>query len=211
MLNIAENLRALRKGKDLTQEAVAEILNDSPQSISKWERGDTLPDIALLPTLANFYKVTVDALIGMDKINGQQTRNAVFTSAHNHLRNGDIDTAVGVYSEALKTHPNDEGIMSDLAMSLALGDDPDKLTKAVALCERVLSNGQDEKVHHTTRAALCFIYLKANEKDKAIEVARKLPHVRESRENIHAQLEKKPTTDEINSYLKFIAIGEMDE
>ena len=211
MLYIAENLRTLRKTKDFTQEEVAEILNVSPQSVSKWERGDTLPDITLLPALANLYKITVDTLIGMDKINDQQTRNTVFATAHNHLRNGDIDTAVDLYSEALKTYPNDEGIMSDLAMSLALGDDPDKLSKAVALCERVLSNGQGEKVHHTTRAALCFIYMKANEKDKAIEAARKLPHVRESRENILAQLEKKPTIDEINSYLKFIAIGEMDE
>ena len=84
MLYIAENLRALRKGKDFTQEEVAEILNVSPQSVSKWERGDTLPDITLLPALANLYKVTVDALIGMDKINDQQTRNAVFTAAHNH-------------------------------------------------------------------------------------------------------------------------------
>jgi len=211
MLYIAENLRALRKGKDLTQEDAAEMLNVSPQSVSKWERGDTLPDITLLPALANLYKVTIDALVGMDKINDQQTRNAVFTSAHNHLRNGERDAAVDVYSEALSTFPNDEGIMSDLAMSLALGDDPDKLSKAIVLCERVLSNGQVGKVHHTTRAALCFIYMKANEKDKAIEAAQKLPHVRESRESILVQLEKKPTSDEINSYLKFIAIGEMDE
>ena len=42
MLYIAENLRALSKGKDLTQEDVAEIFNVSPQSVSKWERGDTL-------------------------------------------------------------------------------------------------------------------------------------------------------------------------
>jgi len=211
MLFIAENLRILRKGKDLTQEEVAEKLSVSPQSVSKWERGDTLPDITLLPALANLYKVTVDALIGMDKINDRQTRNAVFTSAHNHLRSGDIDTAIEVFSKALITFPDDEGIMSDLAMSLALDDSPDKLSQAITLCERVLSNGQGEKVHHTTRAALCFIYMKAGEKDKAISAARKLPHIRESRELVLAQLEKEPVVDDINSYLKFIAIGETDE
>ena len=90
MLYIAENLRTLRKTKDLTQEEVSEILNVSPQSVSKWERGDTLPDITLLPALSNLYKVSVDSLIGMDKINDQQTRNAVFTAAHNYMRSGDI-------------------------------------------------------------------------------------------------------------------------
>jgi len=211
MLFINENLRNLRKGKGITQEEAAEMLGVSPQSVSKWERGDTMPDITLLPALSNLYEVTVDALIGMDKINNLQTRNAMFTTAHNHLRNGNIGTAVQNLSEALRTFPNDEGIMSSLAIALAIEGDPDKLSQAVSLCERVLINHQGEMVHHTTRAALCFIYMKVNEKEKAIEAARKLPHLRESRESVLAQLDKEPTNDEIDSYLKFIAIGETDE
>ncbi|MDR0905446.1 MAG: helix-turn-helix domain-containing protein [Oscillospiraceae bacterium] len=211
MLYLAENLKSLRKGKDLTQEEISEILGVSPQSVSKWERGETFPDITLLPALANLYKVSVDALIGMDKINDWQTRTAIFTTAHKHWRNGDINSAIDVFSDALKTFPNDEGIMSDLAMALALCDDTDKLSQAVALCERVLSGSQGDKVHHTTRAALCFIYLKVSERDKAIAAARKLPHLRESREMILTQMEKDLSADEINSYLKFIAIGENDE
>ncbi|MDR3121010.1 MAG: helix-turn-helix domain-containing protein, partial [Clostridiales bacterium] len=171
MLFIAENLKTLRKGKDLTQEEAAEILGVSSQSVSKWERGDTLPDITLLPALANLYKVSVDMLIGMDKINDRQTRAAVFTNAHNYWRNGDINTAIEVFSEALKTFPNDEGIMSDLAMALALRYDQAKLSKAFSLCEGVLSYNQGDKVNHTTRAALCFIYMKVGEKEKAIAVA----------------------------------------
>ena len=211
MLYIAENLKALRKGKDLTQEEVAEMLGVSPQSVSKWERGDNLPDITLLPAIANLYKISVDTLIGMDKINDRQTRNNVFTTAHNHIRSGDITTAAQVYSEALKTFPNDEGILSNLAMTLALSDDPNKLSQAVALCERVLRGAGGENVHHTTRAALCFIHLKAGEKEKSIAIAQKLPHLRESREIVTAQLEKDPTADELNAFIKFIAIGESDE
>ena len=136
MLFIAENLKALRKRKDLTQEEVAEMLNVSPQSVSKWERGDTLPDITLLPALANLYKVTVETLIGMEKINDRQTRNTVFTTTHNHWRNGDITATI----EALKTFPNDEGIMSDMAMALALDGDRVILSRAVSLssaCYRI--------------------------------------------------------------------------
>ena len=211
MLYIAENLKTLRKGKGLTQEEVGEMLGVSPQSVSKWERGDTMPDITLLPALANLYKISVDTLIGMDKINDRETKNSAFTTAHNHLRNGDIKAAVDTYTETLKMFPNDEGIMSDLAMALALDDDSAKLPQAVSLCERVLSGNQGGKIHHTTRAALCFIYMKAGEKEKAIAVANKLPHIRESRESILEQLEKELDADEINSYLKFVAIGESDQ
>jgi transcriptional regulator with XRE-family HTH domain len=210
MLFIAENLKSLRKGKDLTQEEVAEMLSVSPQSVSKWERGETLPDITLLPSLANFYKVTVDSLIGMEKINDRQTRNTVFTTAHNHLRNGDINAAVDVYSAALKIFPNDEGIMSDLAMAFALTDEPANLSQAVSLCERVLSYNQGSKIHHTTRAALCFIYYKLGEKDKAMDIAGNLPHTRESREKVRAELSRDPYIGDINAYLRFIAIGEDD-
>jgi transcriptional regulator with XRE-family HTH domain len=211
MLYIAENLRTLRKEKDLTQEEVAEILNVSPQSVSKWERSDTLPDITLLPALANLYKVSIDTLIGMDKINDRQTMNAIFTAAHKHMRSGDIDAAIDVYSEALKTFPNDEGIMSDLAMALALGNDPKRLSYAVTLCERVLSDNQGNKVHHTTRAALCFIYLKAGDREKAISIALRLPHIRESREMVLAEIGKCLDTEAIDTCLKFIGFGECDE
>jgi transcriptional regulator with XRE-family HTH domain len=207
MMFLAENLKLFRKNSGMTQEDVAEVLNVSPQSVSKWERGDTSPDIALLPALANLYKTSVDALIGMDKINDMQVRNAVFAKEHEHLRSGNYVAAAAVLTEALKTHPNDEGLMSELAMNLALDGDPEKLAQAVSLCERVLSGHQSEKVHHTTRAALGFIYLKTGRKDQAVGVAKNLPHVRESRETILAEFQKEPSMEEIDAYLRFIALG----
>ena len=208
MLYIAENLKTLRKQKGLTQEAAAEMLGVSPQSVSKWERGDTLPDITLLPALANLYKTSTDALLGMDKINSETARDAVFVTGHQHLREGNAATAVKAYADALQIFPNDAGIMSDLAMALALTDDEVTLPQAIALCDRVLAGAQNGKAHHTTRAALCFMYQKAGEGEKAAATARQLPHIRESRETVLAQLDIEPTTDEVDVYLKILAVGE---
>ena len=211
MLYIAENLKALRKGKEWTQEEMAEMIGVSPQSVSKWERGDTFPDITLLPALANLYKVSVDSIIGMDKINEAESRNTVFTTAREHWRNGDLNSAVNIFNEALKTFPNDKGIMSDLAMLLALEGGTENLDRAITLCERVLSGNSGEKVHHTTRAALCFIYYKAGLKEEAMNTAKNLPHSRESREKVRAELKGEPRTVDIDAYLRFIAIGEESE
>jgi hypothetical protein len=116
-----------------------------------------------------------------------------------------------VLEDALKTFPNDESLMSELALALSFNSSLDKLKQSVKPCERVLSGNPTEKVRHTTRAALCFIYLKMGDKDKAITAARNLPHVRESREEILARLEKEMTQSEIDSYLRYIALGEKDE
>ena len=54
-LLIGENIKRLRRERNLTQEEMAAHLGISFQSISKWERGDGYPDIAMLPPLANYF------------------------------------------------------------------------------------------------------------------------------------------------------------
>lgn len=211
MLYIGENLKSLRKNTNLTQDEVAEMLGVSPQSVSKWERGDTYPDITLLPSIANIFKTSVDALIGMDRICDAEARNAIFKKEHALLQQGDHRAASEVLEEALKTFPNDESFMSELALALSFESDTDKLERAITLCQRVLSGNPSEKVRHTTRASMCFLYMKIGDKEKAITSAQNLPHMRESREAVLAQIEKNTTKTEIDRYLKFIALGEENE
>lgn len=211
MLYLAENLKSHRNSMKFTQEEIAEMLCVSPQSVSKWERGDTYPDITLLPALANLFRTSIDALVGMDKINDAEARTQVFMKEHALLQSGKHLEAASVLEEALKTFPNDDGLMSELALALSFDSDPGKLKRSIALCERVLSGNPSEKIRHTTRAALCFIYLKNGDKDKAVTAAKNLPHVRESREAILEQLDKETTVPEIDSYLKFITLGEEAE
>lgn len=60
---LSQNLYNLRKRKSITQLELANLLNYSDKSISKWECGETVPDIEILSKLASFYGVTVDYLI----------------------------------------------------------------------------------------------------------------------------------------------------
>lgn len=62
----SRNLRQLRIEKKLTQEQLAGILGVSVQSVSRWECGNTLPDVMLLPEIARLYGVTVDDLYRED-------------------------------------------------------------------------------------------------------------------------------------------------
>ena len=62
-LIIAENMIMLRKASGMTQIELAEKLNYSDKAISKWERGESVPDIAVLKQISELYGVTVDYLI----------------------------------------------------------------------------------------------------------------------------------------------------
>ena len=52
-MNFSENLRRLRKAKDIKQEALAEAMNVSRQTVSKWENGTAMPDFKSLMHLLN--------------------------------------------------------------------------------------------------------------------------------------------------------------
>lgn len=109
----------------------------------------------------------------MDRLSDTKTKDTIYTAEQEHMRNGNYSAAAAILSEALRTFPNDEGLMSELAMALALDGESTELNQAINLCERILFGRQNEKVYHTTRAALSFTYLKAGEKEKAITVAKK--------------------------------------
>ena len=65
--NIARNIQELRKARGMTQLELAERLNYSDKAISKWERGESVPDLYVLKQLADFYNVKIDTLISAPK------------------------------------------------------------------------------------------------------------------------------------------------
>ena len=69
---LGERIARLRKEKGLTQEELAEKLNVTPQAVSKWENGQSCPDITLLPTLAELLNVTTDILLSGEKAAAMQ-------------------------------------------------------------------------------------------------------------------------------------------
>ena len=71
-LQIGENLKRLRRARDMTQEDLAALLGVSYQSVSRWENGACYPDLELLPTIADFFGLSVDQLLGVNAAQEQQ-------------------------------------------------------------------------------------------------------------------------------------------
>ena len=208
MLYLPENLKKYRILKNLTQEDVAEYLGITPQSVSKWERGESYPDITFLPALANIFETSVDLLIGMDTIRAEETRYNIHKKAVEYQRSGDYDLAEKTYRDALLIYPNNPGMILGLASTLALKGNTDE---AIELMERGLPLSVNEKQKATVRATLCFLYLKAGREDKANRLASQLPHTRESREVIQPLIQQGLAREQIDENIKMILLGDGKE
>lgn len=68
MKEIGFKIAKLRKGKNMTQMELADALGISFQAISNWERGESMPDIAKLVSLSQIFDVSVDEILGNDRI-----------------------------------------------------------------------------------------------------------------------------------------------
>lgn len=60
---VGKQISLLRNAKGITQNELGERIGVSFQAVSKWERGETLPDIAILPDLANVLETTIDNIL----------------------------------------------------------------------------------------------------------------------------------------------------
>ena len=90
-LAIGENIRNFRKKNDLTQEALADRLGVTYQSISRWENGTTYPDIELIPAIAEALAVTIDELLGMPQIEKEKRAVEAFDELRRECIKKDYD------------------------------------------------------------------------------------------------------------------------
>ncbi|MBQ7312584.1 MAG: helix-turn-helix transcriptional regulator [Clostridia bacterium] len=64
--NIGAKIAELRREHNMKQDELAEMLGVTPQAVSKWENGASMPDISLLPKIAQIFGVTIDDLFGVN-------------------------------------------------------------------------------------------------------------------------------------------------
>ena len=102
-LNFAENLKKLRKEREITQEKLSEVLGVTSQSVSRWELSICYPDLELLPIIANYFGVTIDSLLSNDAC----SKELDFEKFKNKISEMDDDTAdkVNFINEYCRKYP----------------------------------------------------------------------------------------------------------
>ncbi len=162
---IGVQIAKLRKEQEITQTALAEYLSVSPQAVSRWENNVSVPDISLLPQIAAFFNVSIDALFGVS----EQERILFLVKKYSSDRN-DVNyrEAMRYLELALKEDDCNLGLLS-FKLHMLLQRSREYHAEALKLAERLIpmAQGEDEKYYAAfTMQRLQF--LAEERKDKQI-------------------------------------------
>ena len=185
---ILENkLKELRTVRNMTQEAVAEHLGISSQTVSKWERGLLSPDIALLPKIALLFKCSIDSLFDMDLVWSADHRKEFVKKIQTLHEKKDWEGVYRAWINEIELNPDHYGNYADVMLHVYRKKlyDKDRLEKMISLAdhaEKCCTDDDKRNEIYRITLQLCSESNIPNVKEKRIYYYKKLPSLHHSRE-----------------------------
>lgn len=185
---LGENIKRMRKERELTQEALANFLGVSYQSISKWERGDSYPDITILPEIAGFFKVSVDELLGVNKAENEHEINSKIAEYDNLT---DHNLMQEIINDLKTKFPYDFRVLIRyLGCLVRFSEDLSAVSSEIfAIYNNIQQNCINDRIRiKAKRAMIEFYRSQLNNKNTDVifenceKIIREMPDMRDSRE-----------------------------
>ena len=172
---LAENIRAFRKQRSLTQEQLSEALGVTAGAVYKWEAKLSIPELELIIQMADFFDTSVDVLLGYEVKDNRL--EATVKRLREYRRSKDWE-GLAEAEKALKKYPHSFRIVdASAALYRAFGfDSGDKalFQRALELLEQsllLLPQNEDPQIsEHTIYGRIAEAYLGLGEAEKAIEL-----------------------------------------
>lgn len=194
-LTIGENIKIIRKYKDITQEQLAEMLGVSCQSVSRWELGVCYPDMELLPALAEIFEVTIDKLLGVDNIVEKKEVDEYLNRFQIAISKGEIEECISIAREGVSKYPNNHDLLNKLMYALFVsGDETGNISdfkenrekydsEIVSLGERIIKFCPNQDIRLEATARLAFHHCEMGRKSIGRVLYETLPSQETCREN----------------------------
>ncbi len=185
---LGENLKSLRRKRNLTQEKLAEFLGVSFQAVSKWERGDTYPDISMLPEIADFFKVSVDELLGVNRAENEKEITEKLKEYDNLT---DTDLKQKIICELKDLYPNDFRILLRYMTCLVRFSEKSRenISKIKSIYETIQDNCTVDNIRISSKRHIIELYHSLSKKensgitfDDCEKIILEMPNMRNSQE-----------------------------
>ena len=213
-LDLGNNIRHLRRRDKRTQEALAEALGVTSQAVSRWESGGSYPDMNLIPSIANYFGVSIDELFGYTNERTKRIDELVTQIYDMKRQNNGVDhnisECIAFARNALVEFPGNEKLMLALASVLNtagyvrygechLIDDEgysvydtekhktyEEWREAIPLYEKVLETLPNGVMRNRALMEISQLYLNVGKHEKAMALAESAPDMWNSREFLRA-------------------------
>lgn len=210
---IGENIKRLRLAKNITQEKLAEYLNISAPAVSKWERGETLPDITMVVPLASYFGVTSDELLGFDEAAEKADIQKRLEEYFDLQRAGMVDKCPPLIIALRKEYPNDF-LVAVIYMWELIGGRADNSQEILLkyadefmpICERILNESTTTSTRTQAAHIMAKIYNARGEYEKAVACLDDIPNLYATKNQLLEQLHAKDTEE-----FRYLVNKNMDE
>ena len=174
-MNMSEQIRSHRKDAGLTQEQVAAYLGVSAPAVNKWEKGNTYPDVTLLPALARLLNMDMNELFSFrEELTELETGQFANEIAETAIK-GNIDAAFEMAAAKIQEYPRCDSLIYMAATTLdgvlVLSDIPEErretYKKTVFNWLERVSDSADEKIRYSVIYLLAAKYLQMEEYEKS--------------------------------------------
>jgi transcriptional regulator with XRE-family HTH domain len=173
-LNIGNKIAAFRRENNKTQEQLADYVGVSVAAVSKWETNQSYPDIALLPSIADFFEVSIDGLLDYKIADNEKKLKQIHESIEKASSNDDYNTVLPIVTDALKKYPNDIKLLDNAARKLTsrawTSETKEQDFKdAIGYYERIIQCTDDKVKIFWSKKEIALIYDWLGDIDTAIE------------------------------------------
>ncbi len=181
-LYIGENIKRLRRERGITQETLADAMNVSCPAVSKWERGETFPDITMVLPLAAYFGVSTDELLGLDEAKNAQKIADYLNEYYLLGAQGKVFEKFDLMKKAHEEFPYDWRLLEEYMWQLnydphctdPYGNEVHK-EELYRLCKRVLDECTLDHPRYAALSILSGLYVLDGDMGKAVETVKRLP------------------------------------
>lgn len=187
-VKIGENIKLLRKKKEITQDYLAEYLGITAQAVSRWESEQCYPDIEMIPAIADFFDITIDELMSVEQ-SKKEAKIQEFIEKANHAQcNGKFSEAIDIYRIAVSQYPTNYNLQAHLACAIGCMDNGIKIPvesakEVIGICNRILDDCMIDSIRNRALHIMIWVYYRhLDDLETALTVANRLPKLFECRE-----------------------------
>lgn len=166
-MEIGKKIKTFRIAKSVTQDALAQEIGVTAQAVSRWENGQAMPDISLLPALSVYFGVRIDDFFELSD-EAQHERICNMTETEDFIPRSDFDHAERFLKDKLALDPRDAESLTTLA-ALYNHRAEGYYRKSEALCKRALEVAPMEKSGHSLLSyaanGACFDWCSCNHRE----------------------------------------------